>query len=200
MLIFPGWNFHNVLYYFKKSEDNEDKEIYHKNPEYHGKGGYQTVEWFPYVDPTTPYLIKAWEELGYKEHDLNAEMQLGVMHLQSTSRHGERLSTNTAYIRPIRKKRRNLTIITEAHVTKICIDRKNKHSKGVEYLKNGKYYKVRARKEVILCAGAINSPQLLMVSGIGPAEHLKHRHIRVLKHLPVSYLCIHFFNTWLNYA
>lgn len=99
-----------MLYYFKKSEDNEDEEILHKNPEYHGKGGPQTVEWFPYLDPNVPYMISAWRELGLPERDLNAgDMQLGVMHLQSTSRHGERLSTNGAYIRPVRRKRINLT-------------------------------------------------------------------------------------------
>lgn len=105
-----GWDYESVLYYFKKSEDNEDEEILHKNPEYHGKGGPQTVEWFPYLDPNVPYMISAWRELGLPERDLNAgDMQLGVMHLQSTSRHGERLSTNGAYIRPVRRKRINLT-------------------------------------------------------------------------------------------
>lgn len=66
-----------MLEYFKKSEDNEDKEIYHKNPEYHGKGGYQTVEWLPYADKNLPVLIKAWKEKGYPERDLNAENQVG---------------------------------------------------------------------------------------------------------------------------
>ncbi|XP_075217855.1 glucose dehydrogenase [FAD, quinone]-like [Lycorma delicatula] len=182
-----GWDFQNVLYYFKKSEDNEDKEIVHHNPGYHGKGGYQTVEWFPYVDPNTPYLIKAWRELGYEEHDLNGEEQLGVMHLQSTSRHGERLSTNGAYIRPIRKKRRNLTIMTEAHVTRILIDPGKKRATGVEYFKNGITSIVRARKEVILSAGAINSPKILMLSGIGPRDHLQELHIQVIKDLAVGH-------------
>lgn len=73
---FPGWGYDEVLEYFKKSEDNEDKEVYHKNPEYHGKGGYQTVEWLPYHDQNLPVLIQAWKEKGYPERDLNAENQV----------------------------------------------------------------------------------------------------------------------------
>lgn len=183
--MFPGWNFHEVLYYFKKSEDNEDKEIFHSNPKYHGKGGYQTVEWFPYVDPNVPYLIHAWKEMGLMERDLNAEMQIGVMHLQSTARHGERLSTNGAYIRPIRKKRKNLTVMTQAHVTRVLVDRKLHEAVGVEFVKEGHLMTVMAKKEVILSAGAINSPQILMVSGIGPAYELAKHKINMIKHLPV---------------
>jgi hypothetical protein len=77
-----------VLEYFKKSEDNEDEEILKKNKKYHGKGGYLTVEWFPYVDATAVHLIAAWEEMGYTKRDVNAKFQLGVAHLQSTARHG----------------------------------------------------------------------------------------------------------------
>ncbi|RZF42119.1 hypothetical protein LSTR_LSTR006712 [Laodelphax striatellus] len=182
-----GWDYENVLYYFKKSEDNEDKEILHHNKKYHGKGGYQTVEWFPYVDPTAPWLIKAWRELGYEEHDLNnGEDQLGVMHLQSTSRHGERLSTNGAFIRPIRKKRKNLTVMTEAHVTRVIIDPVKKKATGVEYVKDGITTVINARKEVILCAGALNSPKILMLSGVGPRDHLRYHHIPVIKDLAVG--------------
>lgn len=175
-----------MLKYFIKSEDNEDKEIYEKNPEYHGKGGYQTVEWFPYVDPTTPYLIRAWREKGLEELDLNAEQQIGVMHLQSTGRHGERLSTNGAFIRPIRKKRKNLKVLTEAHVTKVLIKQHKSHklvAYGVEFVYKDKLRTAAARKEVILSAGAINSPKILMLSGIGPQKHLKKLNIEVKKNL-----------------
>lgn len=184
--IFSGWGYDEVLKYFIKSEDNEDKEIYTKNPEYHGKGGYQTVEWFPYVDPTVPHLIEAWREKGLDEVDVNAETQIGVMHLQSTGRHGERLSTNGAFIRPIRKKRKNLKILTEAHVTRVLLkpDKDKKHTAyGVEFYYKNKLRTAIARKEVILSAGAINSPKILMLSGIGPKNHLKKMNIVLKKHL-----------------
>ncbi len=175
-----------MLKYFIKSEDNEDKEIYTKNPEYHGKGGYQTVEWFPYVDPNVPHLIQAWREKGLDEVDFNADTQIGVMHLQSTARHGERLSTNGAFIRPIRRKRKNLRILTEAHVTKVLLKKSKDHqlvAYGVEFLYKNKIRTASARKEVILSAGAINSPKILMLSGVGPQKHLTKMNIEVKKNL-----------------
>uniref|UniRef100_A0A8D9ATL4 Glucose dehydrogenase [FAD, quinone] n=1 Tax=Cacopsylla melanoneura TaxID=428564 RepID=A0A8D9ATL4_9HEMI len=196
-----GWGYDEVLEYFKKSENNEDKEIYKKNPEYHGKGGYQTVEWLPYADQNVPVLIQAWREKGYEERDLNAENQIGVMHLQTTTRHGERLSTNGAFIRPIRKKRKNLTIITEAHVTRLIFEKRPKsgrvsktgssHKKllvrSVEFLHDKKLHLATAKKEVILSAGSINSPKILMLSGIGPKEHLESLGIKPLINLKVGH-------------
>lgn len=129
-----------------------------------------------------PYLIRAWREKGLQEVDVNAHQQIGVTHLQSTGLHGERLSTNQAFIRPIRTKRKNLRIITEAHVTRI-LTRKNKHDKlaayGVEFLYKNKLRTATSRKEVVLSAGAINSPKILMLSGIGPPKHLKRMNIKV---------------------
>jgi choline dehydrogenase len=179
-----GWGYDDILKYFIKSEDNEDKEIYTKNPEYHGKGGYQTVEWFPYVDPTVPHLIEAWREKGLDEVDVNADTQIGVTHLQSTGRHGERLSTNGAFIRPIRKKRKNLRILTEAHVTRVILKQDKDHkwmATGVEFQYKNKIRTAIARNEVILSAGAINSPKILMLSGVGPPKHLKRLNIEVKK-------------------
>lgn len=119
---------------------------------------------------------------------MNAEQQLGVMLYQHTSRHGERLSTNAAFIRPIRRKRANLTIRTQAHVTRVLIDPRTKHAFGVEYIRDGgtKINTVRARKEVILSAGTINSPKLLLLSGVGPREQLQYFGIHVIKDLRVG--------------
>lgn len=119
---------------------------------------------------------------------MNAESQLGVMLYQHTSRHGERLSTNVAFIRPIRRKRSNLTIRTQAHVTRVLIDPRTKHAFGVEYIRDGeaKIRTVRARKEVILSAGSINSPKLLLLSGVGPRDQLQHFGIHVIKDLRVG--------------
>jgi Choline dehydrogenase and related flavoproteins len=119
---------------------------------------------------------------------MNADSQLGVMLYQHTSRHGKRLSTNGAFIRPIRRKRKNLTIRTQAHVTRVLIDPGTKHAFGVEYIRDGdaRTTTVRARKEVILSAGAINSPKVLMLSGVGPKEHLDYFGIHVIQNLRVG--------------
>lgn len=116
--------------------------------------------------------------------DVNAENQIGVTHLQSTARHGERMSTNKAFIRPIRKKRKNLTVLTDAHVTRVLIEKKR--AIGVEFLYKNKIRTVFAKKEVILSAGSLNSPKILMLSGIGPKRHLEKMNIKVVKSLAVG--------------
>lgn len=133
-----------------------------------------------------PHLIEAWREKGLEEVDVNADQQIGVAHLQSTGRHGERLSTNGAYIRPIRRKRKNLRVLTEAHVTKVLLKSGKDHKQtayGVEFLYKNKLRTATARKEVILSAGAINSPKILMLSGVGPPKHLRKLNIEIKKPL-----------------
>ncbi|XP_053995045.1 glucose dehydrogenase [FAD, quinone]-like [Hylaeus volcanicus] len=183
-----GWSYGEVLPYFLKSENNEDPEIVKENPHYHHQGGYQNVERFSYNDPNTDILMSAWQELGHEQVDANAGRQLGVMKMQMTSIHGMRQSTNGAFIRPIRRKRKNLTIETQAHVTRILIDADTKRAMGVEYVSTATgFAKVAlARKEVILSAGALNSPKILMLSGIGPTEELKKHGIEVVSDLPVG--------------
>lgn len=180
-----GWSYRDVLPYFIKSEDNRD----HKgiDPYYHGKGGYQTVERFPYQDQNTIGLLNAFKELGLPELDQNSEELIGTMLLQHTTRDGERLSTNGAFIRPIRRKRKNLIIQTNAHVTRVLIDPKTKTAYGVEYNRKGKLIQAVAKKEVILSAGSINTPAILMVSGVGPADHLQQFGIKVLKDSAVGF-------------
>ena len=107
---------------------------------------------------------------------------------QHTSKHGERASTNAAFIRPIRRKRSNLTVRTQSHVTRVLIDPRTKHAFGVEYIRDGetKIRTVRARKEVIVSAGAINSPKLLQLSGVGPRELLEKFGIYLIQDLRVG--------------
>ncbi|XP_043475406.1 glucose dehydrogenase [FAD, quinone]-like [Leptopilina heterotoma] len=182
-----GWSFKEVLPYFKKSENNLDDNIVKANPHYHSKGGYQSVETLAYNETNARIITKAWQELGYDYIDVNADKQIGVMNLQTTTFNGQRHSTNVAFIRPIRNKRQNLFIETEAFVTKIKINPKTKRAVGVEYTnKEGKRKTVIARKEVIISAGAVDSPKLLMLSGIGPEEELKKNKINVLKNLSVG--------------
>ena len=159
------------------------------NPLYHKQYGYQSVQQFPYADINTKILLDAWQELGHKIVDVNAKNQLGVMMLQTTSVNGTRQSTNGAFIRPIRRKRRNLTVKTETYVTKLLLDHEKKRVIGVEYASRNNRTKLNtvfARKEVILSAGSINSPKILMLSGIGPREELKKYGIPVISNLSVG--------------
>ncbi|CAH1163758.1 unnamed protein product [Phaedon cochleariae] len=180
-----GWSFADVLPYFIKSEDNRNPEKIEQY--YHGVGGYQTVEIFPYQDINTIALLDAYLELGLDKLDQNSDKLIGTSLLQHTARDGKRLSTNVAFIRPIRYKRNNLVVRTNSHVTRILIDEKNKAAYGVEYLRHGKMVKVLAKKEVIVSAGSINSPVILMLSGIGPADHLQQHGIKVLKDSAVGF-------------
>ncbi|XP_018571565.1 glucose dehydrogenase [FAD, quinone]-like, partial [Anoplophora glabripennis] len=180
-----GWSYADVLPYFIKSEDNRNLgkvEAY-----YHGSGGYQTVEYFPYQDENTLAILKAYQELGLEYLDQNTERMIGTSLLQHTTRDGERLSTNGAFIRPIRNNRKNLAVQPNSHATRVLIDPKTKTAFGVEYLHKGKLVQAIAHKEVILSAGSLNSPILLMLSGIGPAHHLEENNIHVLKDLAVGF-------------
>ncbi|XP_063988343.1 glucose dehydrogenase [FAD, quinone]-like isoform X2 [Diachasmimorpha longicaudata] len=177
-----GWDYEQVLPYFIKSENNMDKEIIEENPHYHGTKGWQSVERFQQKDENTEIILNAWEELGYNRTDVTAAHQLGIMEIQTTTRDGLRQSTNGAFIRPIRHKRKNLTVLTQAHVTRIIIDPPTGLALGVEYISTrSDFVKVAiATKEVILSAGALNSPKILMLSGIGPKEDLERLGIPVI--------------------
>lgn len=176
------WNYETVLKYFIKSEDNRNPFLT-KTP-YHGSGGLLTVQEAPWRTPLSLAFVKAGTEMGYEYRDVNGAQQTGFMLLQATMRRGTRCSTAKAFIRPVRN-RRNLHISMNAQATKILID-KNKRAYGVEFIKNNQRHRILARKEVVLSAGAINSPQLLMLSGIGPADHLTNHRIPVIADLPVG--------------
>ena len=159
------------------------------NPLYHNQHGYQSVQRFSYIDINAEILLNAWQELGYDLVDINANNQLGVMNLQTTSANGRRQSTNNAFLRPIRRKRRNLTVKTEAYVTKLLVNYNTNHVIGVEYTSANNRIKLNtvfAKKEVILSAGSVNSPKILMLSGIGPREELEKYGIQVISNLSVG--------------
>lgn len=178
----PGWNYENVLYYFKKSEDNRNPYI---NTKYHGKGGYQTVQESPWRTPLVLAFIQAGTEMGYPHRDINGEEQAGFMVAQGTIRRGSRCSTAKAFLRPVRM-RKNLHIALNSHVTRLLINPSDKKVYGVEFRRNGRRQIVHAKKEVILSAGSINTPQIMMLSGIGPQEHLSSLGIPVLQNLKVG--------------
>lgn len=182
-----GWGYKDVLEYFKKCEHIDDEGI--KNMDnyktYHGTNGYLNVG--PYNDsaPFGKNILKAQAELGHKIlTDMNADTYLGFSLSQGTLKNGERHSSAAAYLNPA-KDRSNLHVVKNAYVTRILIE-KTKQVTGVEVQIKGIKYVVKSNKEVIISAGAINSPQLLMLSGIGPKDHLNSLDIKVIADLPVG--------------
>ncbi|GIY53597.1 glucose dehydrogenase [Caerostris darwini] len=164
-----GWSWKNVLPYFLKSEDNRDPPLLESG--YHATGGYLTVSTPPYATPLAKNYIEAGLAIGYPNIDINGERQGGWMIPQGTIRRGARCSTSKAFLMPTRG-RKNLDIVVFAHATKILFDAQ-KRARAVQFDRLKITNVVNARKEIILSAGAINSPQLLMLSGIGPRHHLQ---------------------------
>ncbi|EFX84143.1 hypothetical protein DAPPUDRAFT_100066 [Daphnia pulex] len=180
----PGWSYDDVLPYFIKSEDNRNPYIA-ANTKYHGTGGYLTVQEPAYTTPLATTFVEAGVELGYENNDGNAAQQTGFMLVQATNRRGHRCSTAKAFLRPIRH-RPNLFVSMHSRVLKIVIDSTTKQATAVRFEKNGKVYEVKATKEIILSAGSVNSPQILMLSGVGRADHLNSLGIPVLSDLKVG--------------
>jgi len=124
--------------------------------------------------------------MGYDITDPNGEHLMGFGRSQATIRNGRRCSTSKAFIQPV-VHRKNLHISMKSWVTKLIIDPVTKTATGVEFVKQRQRFVVKARKEVILSAGTIASPQILMLSGVGPKEHLEEHNITVVQDLPVGY-------------
>lgn len=179
-----GWSYRDVLPYFKKMERIGIDEF--KTSKYRGRKGLVDVQHPGYRSKLLDAFIDAGKDLGYEENDPNDEQMLGFSQIQATTRNGRRWSAAKAYLRPI-KKRSNLFISMKSWVTRILIDPHTKVAYGVEFVKNRQRYYVNATKEVILAAGAVASPQLLMLSGVGPAKHLNKLHIPVIQNLSVGY-------------
>ncbi|KAG8283993.1 hypothetical protein J6590_003686 [Homalodisca vitripennis] len=180
----PGWSYRDVMPYFLKLEDLQVSKP--MDMRYHSKGGYMSVTDIPVHTSVAQAFVGAGRELGFSVLDYNGQYQQGFSLHQVTLKNGTRMSTSRAYLHPIRD-RKNLHVLKSTMVTKVLIDEKTKTATGVEILLRGKKYRVTARKEVILSAGAVNSPQLLMLSGIGPKDHLTKQGIRTFVDLPVGY-------------
>lgn len=137
----------------------------------------------PYNTPLGAAFLQAGEEMGYDIVDVNGDQQTGYAWYQFTMRRGSRCSTNKAFLRPARL-RQNLHIALFAHVTKVVIDPTTKRAIGVEFIRDGAKQVVYARREVILSAGSVASPHLLMHSGVGPKESLQEVGINVIRDSP----------------
>ena len=172
-----GWSFDDVLPYFMRAEQQEAGAS-----DLHGADGELSVENLRQRHELCDAFIASAQSLGYpRNDDFNGAQQEGVGYYQLTTRRGRRCSTAVAYLRPV-EKRPNLKIETNALATRILLD--GREATGVEYRSNGTAHQARARREVILSGGAINSPQLLQLSGIGPGERLKSQGIAVAHDLP----------------
>ncbi|KAJ8928734.1 hypothetical protein NQ314_018669, partial [Rhamnusium bicolor] len=180
-----GWSYKDVLPYFIKSEHNNNIEKFDKK--FHGTNGEMNIEYYPYQDKNVFHLLDAYKELGLNEFDQNSNRQVGTSLMQHFLKDGKRFSANAAFIRPIRGKRKNLFLKTNAFVTKLLIKPETRTTYGVEYFHKGQYFKALAKKEVIVSTGTLSSPKLLMVSGIGPARHLHELNIKVLNDLKVGH-------------
>lgn len=172
-----GWSYADVLPYFRKSERQQRGAS-----AYHGADGPLSVEDLRSRNPLTDTFVAAGVHAGLPlNEDFNGAQQEGVGRYQVTQSEGRRCSAAVAYLDPVRS-RANLRIETHCLVERVLLE--HGRAIGVEYGRNGKRHVARCDGEVLLCAGAINSPQLLMLSGIGPAAHLSELGISVALDLP----------------
>jgi choline dehydrogenase-like flavoprotein len=175
-----GWSYDEVLPYFKRSEDNERGE----DP-FHGAGGPLSVSDSRAMSPMIETMIEASVLAGHERNaDFNGARQDGVGRFQLTQHNGRRCSTAAAFLHPA-EERANLDVITDAMALRILFD--GARAVGVEVARGGAVEEIRAEREVILSAGAYQSPVLLMLSGIGPAEDLQAYGIEVRENLPVGH-------------
>jgi choline dehydrogenase len=172
-----GWSYADVLPWFKKAERNE-----RLHDGFHGSDGPLNVADRPYTNPLSHVFVEAAQQAGLPFNpDFNGTMQLGCGLFQVTQKNGRRWSAASAYLHPAAA-RKNLTILTKAQATRIIIEKGR--AVGVEYIRRRKRYIARAGREVVLAGGAINSPQLLLLSGVGPAAELRTFGVRVALDLP----------------
>ena len=175
-----GWSYEEVLPYFRRSEDNERGEDL-----FHGTGGPMRVSDSRAMSPLVETMIEASRLAGHEHNpDFNGAVQDGVGRFQLTQRDGRRCSTAAAFLHPA-EERPNLDVFTDAMALRILLD--GARAVGVEVARGGTVEEIRAEREVILAAGAYQSPVLLLISGIGPAEDLEAFGLEVRENLPVGH-------------
>jgi choline dehydrogenase len=172
-----GWGFDDVLPYFKKAENQQRGA-----DDFHGSGGPLPVSDLGHPDPLSAAFITAAAETGLPLNpDFNGALQEGAGFFQTTTRQGRRASAAVAYLRPA-EGRNNLRVETSALAQRIVID--GRRADAVEYRQAGALKRARARREILVAGGAFNSPQLLQLSGVGPAELLRKHGIKVVLDAP----------------
>ena len=174
-----GWSYKDMLRYFIKGESNQRTD-----ERFHGQSGPLSVQDARYVHPLSERFIEAAKQACHPYNDdFNGATQIGVGYFQVTQRDGERCSAADAYLHPVRH-RSNLVVLTGALVLKVLLD--GTRATGVSIFRCGKEETLRAEREVIISAGTYGSPQLLMLSGIGPAAQLGGFNIATAIDLPVG--------------
>jgi choline dehydrogenase len=172
-----GWSFRDVLPYFRRAEDQERGA-----DEFHGTGGPLAVSNVCEPHPVCEAFIAAAQQAGLpRNDDFNGAVQEGAGYFQLTAKNGRRCSTAVGYLKPARR-RDNLAVVPEALATRILFE--GRRAVGVEYRRGGALHRAQAHGEVIVAGGAFNSPQLLQLSGLGPAELLRTHGIAVVADMP----------------
>jgi len=172
-----GWDYKGVLKHFKASEDNQ-----RLNNEFHGIGGNMSVSQQTQSNPLTRAFVRSLQELGIPYNDdVNGASQDGVTFYQVTQRNVRRESSATAFLHPA-KKRKNLTVLTRSQGSRVIVE--NGRAVGMEFIQGKKKCVAYVEREVILSGGAVNSPKMLLLSGIGPADELRQLGIKVVHDLP----------------
>jgi choline dehydrogenase len=173
----PGWSYREVLPYFRKAENYEPGAN-----DFHGAGGPLNVAAQRDPNPLSHAFVEACAQAGFAPtDDFNGAQQEGAGLYRVMQKDGQRCSNARAYLREA-EGRKNLTVRTGVHVTRVLLD--GKRAVGVRLFESGRYVDVLAQREVILCAGAIGSPQLLLLSGIGPKEEIVKHGLAVVHELP----------------
>ncbi|HSW11528.1 MAG TPA: choline dehydrogenase [Solimonas sp.] len=176
-----GWSYGEVLPYFIRSENHEPESAAEDRP-FHGRGGPLNIAARRINNPLSLAFVEAAQQAGHRFNpDFNGARQEGVGLYQVFQKDGQRCSNARAFLRPA-EGRPNLEVITGAQATRLLLE--NERAVGVEYRQRGRMLQLRAQREVILSAGAFQSPQLLLLSGIGPREELQRNGIAVQHELP----------------
>ncbi len=194
-----GWSYKDVLPYFKKSENMLEPKAA-QNKYYHSVGGPVSIDYPPYRTKAADLYLEAAKSIGFNTtSDFNGDQMEAFGKFHYTARNGRRVHTGTAFLKDARERckqiilqlgqfqfyyRANLMVLLHATVDGILLE--GNVARGVRIRRFGKTFKVRATREVILSAGALVSPQILMLSGIGPKEHLREHGIPVIADLPVG--------------
>ncbi|XP_055314160.1 glucose dehydrogenase [FAD, quinone]-like isoform X2 [Sitodiplosis mosellana] len=179
----PGWSFDHILPLYQKIERSLVEPM--DDTDSFGKTGLLQIEEARFRTPIARAFVESAIRLNYSHVNYNSGDQIGVSYLHSSTKNGWRQTAARAFLSPIRN-RPNLDISLRTWATKLLFNVNGDQVKAIKFVRNRREYTVKVRKEVILAAGAFETPKLLMLSGIGPEEHLKDLNIKVIKNLPVG--------------